>query len=96
MNKFTAPTKKAAEKKATPPKGVWHGGRLSASAVGALFGRLEDIAERLDGFLEEFEGLMPAHVPAVEEDGGGTSSEEEVPCLPHKRIECTICTKCNE
>lgn len=79
MNKYTSTTKKAAEKKATSPKGVWHGSRLSPAVIGGLFGRLEDIAERLDNFLAELEGYLPATpVHDVQEDGEGASSEEEV------------------
>jgi len=66
------------EKKATPPKGVWHGSKLSPAVIGSLFGRLEDVATRLDDFLVELEGYLPTDVPAVEEDGSDTEGEEVV------------------
>jgi len=76
MNSGKYSGKKAAEKKATPPKGVWHGSKLSPAVIGSLFGRLEDVATRLDDFLDELEGYLPTDVPTVEEDGSASDAEE--------------------
>lgn len=77
MNASKSSVKKERKEVPQPPKRVWHGSKLSPAVVGSLFGRLEDVATRLDDFLADLEGYLP-ELPEVEDHGSEASSGEEV------------------